>query len=152
MSSRILLVRHATAGSRAAWEGDDRLRPVDAGGRQQATWLALQLASSGAGRVLSSPYLRCLQTVEPVAEALGIPVEACPELTEGVSAATLERFIGGLRREPVACIVCTHGDVAGKLVGPAAECAKGSLWVLEWRGGEPVPVRYLPPLQEVVPN
>ncbi len=148
MSAPILLVRHATAGSRAAWPDDDRLRPLDATGLQQTAWLTDRLADSRARRVLSSPYLRCMQTVKPVAELLGVEVEACPELAEGVEAGILEAFISRLRREPAACVVCTHGDVAAKLVGAGAECAKGSLWTLEWRdAGRLVPIRYQPPLQ-----
>jgi 8-oxo-(d)GTP phosphatase len=150
VSSQILLVRHATAGSRAAWEGDDRLRPLDATGHAQAAWLAQQLAASGAGRVLSSPYLRCLQTAEPVAELLGLPVEPRPQLAEGGSAPALWALLAGLRGEPAPCILCTHGDMAKQLLEPGAECAKGSLWTLEWRDRDLAPVRYLPPLQEVV--
>jgi 8-oxo-(d)GTP phosphatase len=149
VSRRILLVRHATAGSRAAWEGDDRLRPLDATGIQQTAWLTHHLADSRAGRMLSSPYLRCLQTVEPLAELLGLPVEACPELGEGTAGGTLDALMAGLRDEPEDCIVCTHGDVAAKLVGAGAECAKGSVWTLEWRDDGLVPIRYQPPVNPV---
>ena len=64
----VLLLRHASAGSRREWEGDDCGRPLDRKGRRQATALAVALAARGIDRIRSSPYLRCLQTVEPIAE------------------------------------------------------------------------------------
>lgn len=37
---RVLLVRHARAGDRGEWVGDDAHRPLDAKGRKQAKRLA----------------------------------------------------------------------------------------------------------------
>ena len=79
----VILVRHAAAGERSRWSGDDRLRPLDERGRRQATELAEALASRGVERVLTSPYVRCRQTVDPLAETLGLAVEERVELAEG---------------------------------------------------------------------
>ena len=40
----LLLIRHALAGHRNAWEGDDRVRPVDDRGRLQSDALVDALA------------------------------------------------------------------------------------------------------------
>ena len=78
----VLLLRHARAGERDEWTGDDTLRPLDERGRLQA--LALRdLSQRAIGRIVSSPYRRCVETVEPLAEALGIPVELDDRLAEG---------------------------------------------------------------------
>lgn len=108
----VLLLRHARAGERAAWTGDDRLRPLDERGLRQA--LALRdLAQRAIGRIVSSPYRRCVETVEPLAEALGIPIELDDRLAEGASTqlalALLGELDGGL--------ACTHGDVIEAVLG-----------------------------------
>ena len=59
----ILLLRHASAGDSAAWVGDDHERPLDKRGRKQAKALVAQLGGFAPVAIVSSPYLRCLQTV-----------------------------------------------------------------------------------------
>jgi len=146
-TAAVLLVRHADAGDRARWKGDDRLRPLSARGRCQARALVDQLAPYGAVRVVSSAYVRCVETVEPLARARRLPVETSDALAEGASrdeaCALLERVAG------TAAVLCTHGDVAGEVLeamGRTSDpCAKGSTWVLEPDGGRLVAVRYLEP-------
>jgi 8-oxo-dGTP diphosphatase len=137
----ILLVRHATAGKRSAWQGDDRLRPLDERGHRQAKGLIAQLGRFAPERVLSSPYLRCTQTIEPLAGELGLAVEAVEELSEG---AGRERALGLLRRlGQTTAVLCTHGDVLEELVGE--ESKKGSTWVLSVDGERVTPLEHIPP-------
>ena len=49
----LYLVRHAKAGDRAAWKGDDRLRPLSKEGRRQADSLARLLARLTTGELVS---------------------------------------------------------------------------------------------------
>ena len=143
----LLLVRHADAGDRDAWEGPDELRPLDRRGTAQAEALVGLLGDFDVERVLASPYLRCTQTVEPLARARGLSVEACDALAEGNGRESLElvRRLGGA---PV--VLCTHGDVVGDVLEamPAPSrppMRKGSVWVLEAEDGDYVAARYLPP-------
>jgi len=140
---RVLLVRHARAGQRTQWTGDDRLRPLDKKGRRQAKALADTLAELGATRLLSSPYVRCVQTFEPAAERLGLPVEERNELAEGGSAEQLEPLLRELA--PSVPALSTHGDVIESLLGPQRKCKKGAVWVLEMSGEDVRVERYLPP-------
>jgi 8-oxo-(d)GTP phosphatase len=78
---RVLLVRHARAGDRDQWVGN-AVRPLDAKGKKQAKRLAKTLAELGATRLISSPLARCVQTFEPAAKRLGIPLEERNELAE----------------------------------------------------------------------
>ncbi|MGH3037075.1 MAG: SixA phosphatase family protein [Gaiellaceae bacterium] len=138
----VILVRHAAAGERSRWSGDDRLRPLDGRGRRQATELADALASRGVERVLTSPYVRCRQTVDPLAEALGLAVEERVELAEGAGAAAIVQLVGRLRG--AVAVLCTHGDVIAAVLGEESE--KGSAWVLEPdAGGGLSPREYLHP-------
>jgi len=106
-----VLVRHASAGKRADWGRDDRLRPLDARGRRQAAALVELLRVVAVRRVVSSPYVRCLETVEPLAAALGLAIEEDDSLAEGAGTAA-----SALLAE-VGLVACTHGDVAEELLG-----------------------------------
>jgi 8-oxo-dGTP diphosphatase len=79
----LYLVRHAKAGSRHHWEGPDEERPLTRAGRAQAEALATHLGGAPTERVLSSPYVRCVQTVEPLAAKVGTTVEITDALAEG---------------------------------------------------------------------
>jgi broad specificity phosphatase PhoE len=121
-----VLLRHAAAGDRDRWDGDDFHRPLDARGRRQSDELVELLRPLGVRRVLSSPYVRCLQTVEPLAAALGVELEVDSRLEEGARAAAADL----LHEDGVVC--CTHGDIVEALVG--RDLKKGAAFVLD--GGE----------------
>jgi 8-oxo-dGTP diphosphatase len=147
----LFLVRHAKAGSRREWEGDDDLRPLSKKGRRQAEHLAADLADRladdladrGVARILSSPSVRCVQTVEPLAARLGLKVETADALGEGSDAPEVVALVRELAPERSAAVVlCTHGDVIPTLLDALARldglrlpadypCAKGSTWRLE---------------------
>jgi 8-oxo-dGTP diphosphatase len=122
----VYLVRHATAGHRAQWDGDDRLRPLDARGRLQAQALVEQLEGRDFGRIVSSPYVRCVETVVPLGEARGIELELEEALGEPVH---VEQALALFRSSPVPLVASIHGDLAEELLG--AKTKKGSTTVLE---------------------
>jgi phosphohistidine phosphatase SixA len=122
----VLLVRHASAGHNTG-APDDHLRPLDKRGRKQAKKLVDVLAPYGVQRIITSPYVRCRQTVDPLAAALGLPVEERLELAEGSTADDVLRLVRSLGGEEA--VLCTHGDVVVELLGE--ESKKGSTWVLE---------------------
>ena len=124
----MLLIRHAQAGSREEWEGDDRERPLDARGEQQAAALVEQLAGFALERILSSPYRRCLQTVAPLARARGLAGEALPELGEEQQLPDGVAVVRALAGAPVA--VCGHGGLDAFVPG-APRWKKGSTFVVD---------------------
>lgn len=149
----LLLVRHGHAGSRRDWDGPDDLRPLDGRGRREAACLAEVLPAFAPTAVLSARRTRCEETVAPLAERLGVPVEPVDELGEEEFAddpqaglAVVERLLAP-RSGPGVTVVCSQGGaipsvllslgvrwegVAGRLYPPAA---KGSVWVLGGRPG-----------------
>jgi len=142
--SVLLAVRHSSAGDRAAWIEDDDHRPLDDLGRRQADWLIGALSGRQIGRILSSPAVRCVQTVEPLGAARGVELEVEPGLAEGASGAAMA-LVSDLGEPDSDVVLCSHGDVIGSLVGEDRPCRKGSVWVLErtpdgWR-----PAEYLKP-------
>ena len=139
----ILLVRHGSAGSRKRWKEDDLDRPLDKRGRRQARALVAQLAGYPVGRILTSSYVRCVATVQPLAETLGMAIETCDDLAEGASVhRTLELLRAAADETPV---VCTHGDVILGLIGERRKMQKGSVWILEPDGNDFAPAVYLSP-------
>ena len=149
---RFYVVRHAKAGSRSHWTGDDRRRPLSQKGQQQAAAIVKVFADLPVAEIFSSPYLRCVQTVEPLAVARGRKVHPNVSLSEGRGLSGLYSFF----EDPNLgnAVLCTHGDLVWELVEdltnrrvlPAFREAfdKGSTWVVEVEDGSPVGARYIP--------
>jgi 2,3-bisphosphoglycerate-dependent phosphoglycerate mutase len=78
----VILVRHATAVPRTADGPDERTRPLTGNGRRQAQAIVETLSAVRPVAVYSSPYLRAVQTVEPTAAALHLPILARQDLKE----------------------------------------------------------------------
>ena len=117
------MVRHAKAGSRDNWDGDDRLRPLSTAGRKQAQAIAELLPLYGPDRIGSAPQVRCRDTVAPLADALGLPVVDEPLLSEGSydddPDATLKR-VRELAAQPGVTVVCSQGGVIPDVVAALA--------------------------------
>jgi len=120
----VILLRHAAAGERGDWDGDDTGRPLDERGRRQALVLR-DLSRRGIGRIVSSPYVRCIESVEPLAQALQLPVELDDRLAEGAqpaqTLALLAELDGG--------VACTHGDIVEGVLGRSLK--KGAAAVVD---------------------
>jgi phosphohistidine phosphatase SixA len=118
-----VLLRHASAGDREDWDGPDRLRPLDKRGRRQAAELVELLRPFELRRVVSSPYTRCVDTVVPLAAALGLPVEQDDCLAEGAGPGAQELV------QEDGVLACTHGDVVYEVLGQ--DLKKAAAVVLE---------------------
>ena len=152
----VFLVRHANAGNRDEWEQPDEIRPLSKKGRKQAEKMGELLAGRGIERVVSSPSLRCVQTVEPLADRLHVEIETSDDLAEGVRADEVVALFRSVRASNIA--LCTHGDVIPILLDALVEadglalpedypCEKGSAWELDQDGsGRAVAAMYLPAL------
>jgi phosphohistidine phosphatase SixA len=122
----VILIRHASAGDREHWSGDDRERPLDERGWRQAEELVRSLAGYEIERIISSPAVRCVQTVEPLARELGIEIEGTGELTEGTTREQALTLVDEVRGTGV--VLCTHGDVVVELLGSGLK--KGEIAIL----------------------
>ncbi|OBI47326.1 NUDIX hydrolase [Mycobacterium kyorinense] len=157
----VLVVRHGTAGSKKRFSGDDTKRPLDKKGRAQAEALVGQLLAFGADDVYAADRVRCHQTVEPLAEELGVVICNEPTLTEEAYAENPKQarrrvlHIAGLRdgarrrrSEPSPAhtpVICTQGKVIPDLIDwwcdrdgvrpDKSRNRKGSTWVLSLSAG-----------------
>jgi phosphohistidine phosphatase SixA/8-oxo-dGTP pyrophosphatase MutT (NUDIX family) len=112
----VIVLRHAKARSRRTWKPDDRLRPLLKVGEHQADRLVPLLAAYDVTRVISSPAVRCLQTVAPYAETTGWETETRRRLSEeaaterGVAKAVDEVLDGDQ-----GAVLCSHRPVLPRL-------------------------------------
>lgn len=150
----LYLIRHASAGERGRWNGDDFERPLDEKGESQRDAIARHLAHEPVRHVWSSLAVRCRQTVESLAAALDVEVESRPELTEGASPHRLEDLLHKAAVDEDDVVLCSHGDLIpevlnrllrnGMAVSGPRGCAKGSIWTLETADGQIVRGSYNP--------
>lgn len=149
----LFLLRHGAAGDRMKWHGVDAVRPLTKKGRRQAASIATYLQGKGIERIYTSPYTRCVQTVEPLAEAVAAKVIEHDALAEGpdidAAYALCDELVG------YNAVLCSHGDVipavmnrmmwAGLSLESRFYCSKGSIWEVDLDGGRFTTARYVPP-------
>ena len=104
----IYLVRHAKAGSRKNWDDDDTQRPLVESGWEQARLLVQKFENVEVTRLISSPFMRCQQTLQPLAEARGLVVEVDVRLAENTSRDIVAELLNTVGEGTV---LCSHGDV-----------------------------------------
>jgi 8-oxo-dGTP diphosphatase len=146
------VVRHAKAGSRSHWSGDDRQRPLSKKGIKQAETLVEVYEPFPIKAIFSSAFLRCVQTVEPLARARKLPLKQSPALAEGQGLAGAMQFMGDPKLDEA--VLSTHGDIVWELVEELVKrhvirpgeggFDKGSTWVVDVEAGSFVKASYIP--------
>jgi 8-oxo-dGTP diphosphatase len=139
----LYLVRHAKAGSRNGFDGDDVDRPLSTAGWRQANALAERLAGIGPTCLVSSPYVRCVQTLEPLAALTDLVIAVDDRLAEEQP---FEGVLALLADLPDGAVLCSHGDVIpatidalvrrGMQLRNEPDWRKASTWLLHRRHGD----------------
>jgi 8-oxo-dGTP diphosphatase len=152
-ATTVLLMRHAKAGKRSEFHGDDRLRPLDKIGRRQARDSVPFLLAFNPRLVFAADRVRCEQTVQPLAEALGQQLVVAPEFSDQAfiedPQRTLKSFYS-LAAGPFNIVVCSQGVAIPGLLqliqAPATEfpCRKGSVWAVSVFRGSVIAADYYP--------
>jgi 8-oxo-dGTP diphosphatase len=136
--AELYVVRHAKAGERRLWTGDDIDRELSKTGWKQSASLAKRMAKLGPTTLVSSPYVRCLQTLEPLGELMGVEVNIDDRLCEG---AAFEPVLDLLAELPPRSVLSTHGDIIpatmralerrGMKLTTPSDWRKAAVWVLK---------------------
>ena len=131
------LGRHAKAGERRTWDRDDVDRPLSKKGHKQAELVGRRLAKQPVTGLLSSPYMRCIQTLEPLGRELDLSVDIEPRLTEDEPFEPVLELLAGAADGTV---MCSHGDIIptvlaalerrGAEIRTPPDWRKASTWVL----------------------
>lgn len=137
----IYLVRHAKAGERRLWNGDDVERPLSKRGWRQSEAIATRLAKKGATALYSSAYVRCIQTLEPLGRLIDAQVQVEARLREDEPFEPVLELLGEVED---GAVLCSHGDIIpptiqalhrrGMVVETPADWGKSSVWVLRRKG------------------
>jgi 8-oxo-dGTP diphosphatase len=148
----IYLVRHAKAGERRVWEGDDEARPLSKHGWRQSEAIAERLAKKGATSLYSSPYVRCMQTLQPLGQRLGVEIETERRLSEGEPFEPVLELLGEVA---TGAVLCSHGDIVPAVIQALArrgmevetrpDWRKGTIWVLKRKGDRITKGKVWPP-------
>jgi phosphohistidine phosphatase SixA len=149
----LIVVRHGDAGAKSRWDGPDRLRPLSPAGRRQAEGLVFRLEDYPVERILSSPTVRCQQTVEPLAQDRLLQIEHVAVLGLDAGPVQLRMLLSDRRLRHT--VLCTHGETIAQLftqltmegleVAGPLQWPKGSTWLLQ-RTQLHLRARYLAPL------
>ena len=159
LTGSVLLVRHASAGSRSKWNGDDRMRPLDETGEEQAEELVRLLSRFEVEEIHAADFVRCVETVRPLSESIGVTPEETHLLAEDgfpsheTDAVKLIRRLG---RPGHAAVACSQGGVIDELVERLANAdgleideplnlKKGGVWALSFDDHRLVGAERLPP-------
>jgi broad specificity phosphatase PhoE len=151
----LYLVRHAQAGSRQNWDGeDDTQRPLTSFGRNQAADMVGTLADVPLDAIFSSPYLRCIETAAPLGARRSIVVEVVDALAEGPADRAIALLEQNKNRD---ALFCSHGDIIPALLeylvatyhvdlGQRPRCQKSSIWIVDLDAANPADrAIYVPP-------
>ena len=147
------LVRHADAGDKHQWRGPDDQRPLSDTGRREADGLIALLRDVPIVRIVSSPAVRCTQTMQPLARKRQLPLSIDAALAAG---ADVDRAIELLLAPDADGVVwCSHRELIAPLmarlqergapIGDQPDWAKGSVWAIEVADGAITRAAYLPP-------
>jgi len=148
-----VLLRHADAGTCRPWTGSDDWRGLTSLGHAQAGELAARLEGQPVRRVLSSPSLRCRQTVVPLAREVGLEVEPCRLLAVDAEPLQLARLL--LAEDTVNAVLCTHRETllgvfsylarsGSRFVEGITDMEMAAAWILYGGRETPTRLRYLP--------
>jgi 8-oxo-dGTP diphosphatase len=146
---KLYLVRHGHAGTRASSDLHDKYRFLSERGRLEAKRIAAAFAGINVSAVVSSPSTRCVQTVQPLADVLGLPVVEDERLWEDADIADAVTLLH--EHAETGAVLCSHGNLIPEILhwlirdGMTTKgrgCAKGSVWTLTHTGGTFTKARY----------
>jgi 8-oxo-dGTP diphosphatase len=149
--SVIVLVRHAKAGRRSEWRGEDDLRPLDDVGRAQAQRLVAFLRCFAPTRLYSADRTRCVQTLEPTADALDLAITVDPAFADEAycaAPAATQTSLLALAKPGKVSVVCSQGITIPSMIDRLApgvassDTRKGAAWVLSMVDGDVVAADY----------
>ena len=149
---RSFLVRHAKAGSRSDWTGDDRVRPLSKSGWRQAEAIGERLSTEHPSTLWTSPYLRCRQTLEVLARMTDLDIVEDARLAE---AGRFEDVLALITSLPDGAVLCSHGDVIpdtiaalerrGCEIKTRPDWRKATIWTIEHVSGDWLSATVEPP-------
>lgn len=117
----VMIVRHAKAKPRSTWTEAEGERTLAATGKRQALAVGRLMGAWAPEKLISSPWVRCMQTVYPYAKASGLPIKEKRALTEANnqrSPKAAARVVDSLfDKHDRSVALCTHRPVLPTVLG-----------------------------------
>jgi 8-oxo-(d)GTP phosphatase len=110
----LIIVRHTKALERGDWDEDDSKRTLDERGLAQSEALIQHLEPFGIDEIYSSDYIRCVETVTPLAQSRGLKITEIPNLNEANFEFDPERaisFANAVKQDEKNILICSHNPV-----------------------------------------
>jgi phosphohistidine phosphatase SixA/ADP-ribose pyrophosphatase YjhB (NUDIX family) len=146
----VMILRHADALPRKRWDGAEVERPLTEKGHAEAAALVPALAAYGDATLVTSPYTRCIQTLQPAAQETGTKLEMEPALAEDGDPEDGREWLRRVLKAGLPVVACTHRPVVPELLGetPLGQAvragrralAPAEAWVLHVRDGAVIAV------------
>lgn len=124
----LIIIRHAKATPRNEWSGAEAKRPLLPEGKQQAKRLIRLLNAYSPKRLVTSPWTRCDQTIEPFAKANKRKIIYRSQLTELSSALSPRRTINAVEAlfdSTKSALICSHRPALPTITKTLASRATG---------------------------
>ena len=146
---KLYLVRHAYAGQRESSDPHDRYRKLSDRGYEAAQLISSSLDGITTGAIISSPSTRCVLTVEPLADALGLEIIEDERIWEDSSIDEAIELL--MENVSDGAVLSSHGNIIPEMLHYLIQrgmttkgwgCAKGSVWTLTYKGGEFTKAKY----------
>lgn len=119
----VIALRHGKAVSPASWDGPDATRPLLHRGTQQAASVAPAIAAWKPQKLVSSPAVRCVSTITPVATAMGLEVKLVAGISQDAyedGTATVKKTVSKRLEKQQTVVLCSHGPVLPDIIGAVA--------------------------------
>jgi phosphohistidine phosphatase SixA/8-oxo-dGTP pyrophosphatase MutT (NUDIX family) len=140
----VIVLRHAQARTRNGWKADDLERPLTKPGEGQAKKLAPLLRAYGVKGIITSPAVRCAQTVDTYARSVKALMEVDDRLAEETKPKRVERSIATVLERKGPIVICSHRPtlpwIFASLKIEARDLAEGEGVVVHHRRGRVVAV------------
>lgn len=119
----IIIARHGKAVPPDTWDGPDATRPLMHRGSDQAVTIAPAIAGYAPEKIISSTAARCLATIAPLADLLGLPIKAHPGISQDAyefGEHLVPPIVAKRLKKQHTVVLCSHGPVIPELVREVA--------------------------------
>lgn len=152
----LIILRHTKALERGDWDEADSQRTLNELGLDQAQQLIKQLEPFAIEEIYTSDYMRCVQTVTPLAHSRGLSITQVPSLNEEnfeVDPSRSVTFVNALKQDEKNILICSHNPVIPTMLRgilntklknkDLIKLEPGDAWIVHRIKGEIVGLDYL---------
>ena len=119
----VIALRHGKAVPPASWDGPDSTRPLLHRGLEQARNIAPGIAAWAPKKLVSSPAVRCLATIQPIAALLGLEIKRNPGISQDAyeeGHSSVRKIVHKRLARRSSVVFCSHGPLIPEIIDEVA--------------------------------